>query len=72
MRSRYANPNKLLGPQQTQDPTFFPERSERHTALSGVEQLLLDRVKSNFVELMEDPRFDESIRPGNQVIERLV
>ncbi|WP_017324905.1 type I restriction endonuclease [Synechococcus sp. PCC 7336] len=46
---------QAFGLQQTQDPTFFPEWSEGHAALSEAERLLLDRVKSNFVELMEDP-----------------
>jgi hypothetical protein len=44
-----------FGLQQAQSPTFFPEWSEDHAALSETELQLLDRVKANFVELMEDP-----------------
>ncbi|NJN86032.1 MAG: restriction endonuclease subunit R [Leptolyngbyaceae cyanobacterium SL_7_1] len=46
---------QTFGLQQTLDPTFFAEWSETHEALSEAEQQLLDRVKTNFVELMEDP-----------------
>jgi hypothetical protein len=44
-----------FGLQQAQSLTFFPEWSEDHAALSETELQLLDRVKANFVELMEDP-----------------
>jgi hypothetical protein len=44
-----------FGLQQAQSPTFSPEWSEDHSALSETELQLLDRVKANFVELMEDP-----------------
>jgi predicted type IV restriction endonuclease len=46
---------QAFGLQQVQAPTFFPEWSEAHDALSETEQQLLDRVKANFMELMEDP-----------------
>ncbi len=46
---------QAFGLQQTQNPTFFPEWLEVDTDLSKAEQALLDRVKANFVELMEDP-----------------
>jgi predicted type IV restriction endonuclease len=46
---------QTFGLQQVQDPTFFPEWLEGHTALTEMEQKFLDRVKDNFVELMEDP-----------------
>jgi predicted type IV restriction endonuclease len=46
---------QAFGLQQTLDPTFFAEWSETQEALSEAEQQLLDRVKTNFVELMEDP-----------------
>jgi hypothetical protein len=46
---------QAFGLQQAQDPNFFVEWSETHAALSESEQQLLDRVKANFTELMEDP-----------------
>jgi predicted type IV restriction endonuclease len=46
---------QAFGLQQTQNPTFFSEWMEANTPLSAAEQTLLDRVKANFVELMEDP-----------------
>jgi predicted type IV restriction endonuclease len=46
---------QAFGLQQTQDPTFFSEWAATHAVLSEAEQQLLDRVKVNFVELMEDP-----------------
>lgn len=46
---------QAFGLQQTQDPNFFPEWSETHAPLSEAERQFLDRVKANFVELMEDP-----------------
>jgi len=36
-------------------PTFFTEWSEELAGLNEEEQHLLDRVKANFLELMEDP-----------------
>lgn len=44
-----------LGIQISQDPAFFPEWLESFTSLSEEEHRLLDRVKANFLELMEDP-----------------
>lgn len=46
---------QVLGLQQANDPTFFPEWSEGLKALSEADQRSLDRVKANFVALMEDP-----------------
>ncbi len=46
---------QAFGLQQAQDSTFFSELSGTHAALSEAEQQLLDRVKANFAELMEDP-----------------
>ncbi|NJN89346.1 MAG: restriction endonuclease subunit R [Leptolyngbyaceae cyanobacterium RM2_2_4] len=46
---------QTFGLQQAQVSTFFPEWFETHAALSEAEQQLLDRVKANFMELMEDP-----------------
>ncbi|WP_416670189.1 type I restriction endonuclease [Egbenema bharatensis] len=46
---------QVFGLQQSQAPTFFPEWSELDPTLSEAEQQLLDRVKANFIELMEDP-----------------
>lgn len=46
---------QAFGLQQAQAPTFFSEWSESQLALSEAEQQLLDRVKANFVALMEDP-----------------
>lgn len=46
---------QAFGLQQAQDLSFFSEWSEAHVALIEAEQQLLDRVKANFVELMEDP-----------------
>jgi Type I restriction enzyme R protein N terminus (HSDR_N) len=46
---------QAFGLQMAQDPNFFTEWSEAHAALSEAEQQLLDRVKANFLELMEDP-----------------
>lgn len=39
----------------TEDPTFFTEWSETSIELSQEDRHLLDRVKANFLELMEDP-----------------
>jgi len=44
-----------FGIQISQDPAFFPEWLEGFTSLSEEEHRLLDRVKANFLELMEDP-----------------
>ncbi|HIK44153.1 MAG TPA: restriction endonuclease subunit R [Leptolyngbyaceae cyanobacterium M65_K2018_010] len=49
------NLKQTLGLQLAQDPAFFLEWSEPHAALSEAEQQLLDRVKANFLELVEDP-----------------
>jgi predicted type IV restriction endonuclease len=38
-----------------QDPAFFSEWATTPAALSEADQRLLDRVKDNFVALMEDP-----------------
>lgn len=46
---------QALGLKQAQDPSFFSECSENFPALSDTERLLLDRVKSNFMQLMEEP-----------------
>jgi predicted type IV restriction endonuclease len=46
---------QAFGLKQTQDLTFFSEWLGADAALSEAEQQLLDRVKDNFVELMEDP-----------------
>lgn len=48
-------PKQIFRLQQAQDPNFFPEWLESHANLSQEEQRLLDRVKANFRELMEDP-----------------
>ena len=39
----------------SQDPQFFPEWSEPYPPLSDIEQQTLERVKANFLALMEDP-----------------
>jgi hypothetical protein len=44
-----------FGLQMAQDPTFFSEWSDRLEVLSEEERHLLDRVKANFLELLEDP-----------------
>ncbi len=46
---------QIFGLQQAQESTFFPEWLEAHADLSETEQRLLERVKANFGELMEDP-----------------
>jgi predicted type IV restriction endonuclease len=46
---------QTFGLQQAQNPSFFSEWLENCTVLSEAERLLLDRVKTNFLELMEDP-----------------
>jgi predicted type IV restriction endonuclease len=49
------NLKQAFGLQQVSDPAFFPECSALSTPLTEAEQHLLDRVKANFVGLMEDP-----------------
>lgn len=44
-----------IGLKYSQNPNFFPEWSEIHPPLVEAEKLGLDRVKANFLELMEDP-----------------
>jgi predicted type IV restriction endonuclease len=44
-----------FGIQMSQSPAFFTEWLEAFTPLSEEERHLLDRVKANFLELMEDP-----------------
>lgn len=44
-----------FGIQLSQDPAFFTEWLEVFTPLSEEEHHSLDRVKANFLELMEDP-----------------
>lgn len=46
---------QTFGLQQAQNPSFFSEWLENRAVLSEAERLLLDRVKANFLELMEDP-----------------
>ena len=44
-----------FGLQMSQDPAFFTECLEAFTPLSEEDHHLLNRVKANFLELMEDP-----------------
>ena len=44
-----------FGIQMAQDPAFFPEWLDSFASLSEEDRHLLDRVKANFLELMEDP-----------------
>lgn len=44
-----------FGIQISQDPAFFTELWDGFTPLSEEDHHLLDRVKANFLELMEDP-----------------
>ncbi|WP_103669279.1 type I restriction endonuclease [Pseudanabaena sp. BC1403] len=44
-----------FGIQLSQDSAFFTEWLDRFTTLSEEDKRLLDRVKANFLELMEDP-----------------
>lgn len=44
-----------FGIQMSQSPAFFTEWLEAFTLLSEEERHLLDRVKANFQELMEEP-----------------
>lgn len=49
-----------LGFHASQDPTFFTEWLDSFTPLREEDQHLLDRVKANFLELMEDPAMLEN------------
>lgn len=54
---------QIFGLQQAQDANFFPEWLNADTDLSQTEQDLLDRLKANFGELMEDPpMFENSVK----------
>ena len=44
-----------FGIQMSQDPAFFPEWLDGFATLSKEDRHLLDRVKANFLALMEDP-----------------
>lgn len=55
MNDSLRNLKQVFGLKLTQDPAFFPELLEVDVALSELEQHLLDRVKANFEDLMEDP-----------------
>ena len=44
-----------FGIQIVEDTTFFPEWLDGLEALKEEDQHLLDRVKANFLELMDDP-----------------
>ena len=46
---------QALGLQQSLDLGFFPEWQQAKADLSEANQHLLDRVKANFLALMEDP-----------------
>ena len=46
---------QAFGLQHCPDPAFFPEWLPTDASLTEAEQQLLDRVKGNFSELMEDP-----------------
>jgi len=46
---------QLFGLQQSQDSNFFPEWLDVDADLSQTKQNLLDRLKANFGELMENP-----------------
>ncbi len=46
---------QAFGLQASQDPDFFPEWTEASATPTEIEQVLLDRVKSNFIALMDDP-----------------
>ena len=49
-----------FGLQISQNPTFFTEWLDSFTPLREEEHHLLDRVKANFLELMEDPQMLEN------------
>jgi hypothetical protein len=49
------NLKQTFGLQQVQDSAFFSEWISPHAPLTDLERQLLDRVKANFLELMEDP-----------------
>ncbi|MCT7961002.1 restriction endonuclease subunit R [Laspinema sp. D1] len=44
-----------MGLKLSQNPQFFPEWREPYPPLSDIEQQTLERVKANFLALMEDP-----------------
>lgn len=46
---------QAFGLQQARDAKFFSEWAETHPPLTETEQHFLDRVKANFLGLMEDP-----------------
>jgi predicted type IV restriction endonuclease len=46
---------QTFGLQHSSSPEFFPECADFSGLLSDAEQALLDRVKANFLELMEEP-----------------
>lgn len=46
---------QAFGLRHVQDPTFFPEWLATNVDLSTTDKHLLDRVRANFVGLMEDP-----------------
>jgi hypothetical protein len=50
-----------FGIQISQDPAFFTEWLDGFTPLSEEDHHLLDRVKANFLELMEDPPMLENM-----------
>ena len=49
-----------FGLQLAQSSDFFPEWLDGFAALSDEERRLLDRLKSNFLELMEEPPMPEN------------
>ncbi len=51
---------QLYGLEQAKDPNFFPEWLQNYTTLTQWETEMLDRVKTNFIELMEDPPLMEN------------
>jgi hypothetical protein len=44
-----------FGLQLSEEPQFFPEWSQAHPSLTAMEYQILDRVKDNFLALIEDP-----------------
>ena len=46
---------QALGLKQALNPDFFPEWQQAKADLSEADQHLLDRVKANFIALMDDP-----------------
>ena len=54
---------QAFGVRHVPDPTFFSECLETNAALSQTDKHYLDRVKANFVELMEDlPMLENSVK----------